>query len=215
MPKSIDARQFTECAIPQLEAETLAAQATAALRRPQVEAWREISQNVLRPEHPFALHVSLFQPEAVAALGTVVPARIDPTAAMAQGLSASGFEHVVYRQVLGRVLSLVYFPLWVVELTQGTDRWLTVVDAAAESVVQPRAPLTLADALGQGPGGAPQIVGLRPLVCPNCGHALDYRRSQIGGVSARNSEQWDYFDCAMGCGTFEYRQRTRKLRRVP
>jgi len=53
------------------------------------------------------------------------------------------------------------------------------------------------------------------LVCPSCGRTLEYRRSQIGGVSARNSEQWDYFDCVMGCGTFEYRQRTRKLRRVP
>lgn len=137
-----------------------------------------------------ALHVSLFQPEAVAALGTVVPARIDLTAAMAQGLSASGFEHVVYRQVLGRVLSLVYFPLWVVELTQGTERWLTVVDAVAESVLQARAPLTLADALGQGPGGAPQIVGLRPLVCPNCGGDLPVEPDDVIFLCGTCSRAW-------------------------
>src|SRR5262249_54246517 len=100
------------------------------------------------------------------------PARIDLAAAMAQGLSASGFEHVVYRQVLGRVLSLIYFPLWIVELSQGTERWLTVVDAVAESVVQSRAPLALADALAQGPVDAHRITGLRPLVCPNCGGDL-------------------------------------------
>jgi hypothetical protein len=32
-------------------------------------------------------------------------------------------------------------------------------------------------------------------------------------VSARFSEQWDYYDCST-CGAFQYRQRTRKLRRV-
>jgi hypothetical protein len=43
---------------------------------------------------------------------------------------------------------------------------------------------------------------------------LTYERSHIGGVSERNSEQWDYYECPSGCGTFQYRQRTRKLRRV-
>jgi CheY-like chemotaxis protein len=53
-----------------------------------------------------------------------------------------------------------------------------------------------------------------PLICPSCDRALDYKSSQLGGVSARNAEQWDYFVCSTGCGTFQYRQRTRKLRRV-
>jgi hypothetical protein len=52
------------------------------------------------------------------------------------------------------------------------------------------------------------------LVCPSCDRPLRYRRSHIGGVSERLSEQWDYFDCVQGCGTFQYRQRTRKVRRV-
>jgi hypothetical protein len=43
---------------------------------------------------------------------------------------------------------------------------------------------------------------------------LQYLRSHVGGVSALNSEQWDYYECAAGCGTFQYRQRTRKLRQV-
>ena len=53
-----------------------------------------------------------------------------------------------------------------------------------------------------------------PLVCPKCDRTLSYRRSHIGGVSSKNSEQWDYFDCPGGCGTFQYRSRTRKLRQV-
>jgi len=53
------------------------------------------------------------------------------------------------------------------------------------------------------------------LVCPACDHPLRYERSQIGGVSAKNSEQWDYYECPTGCGVFQYRQRTRKLRKFP
>jgi CheY-like chemotaxis protein len=52
------------------------------------------------------------------------------------------------------------------------------------------------------------------LVCPVCDRPLVYVRSHVGGVSARHAEQWDYFECAAGCGTFQYRHRTRRLRRV-
>jgi CheY-like chemotaxis protein len=52
------------------------------------------------------------------------------------------------------------------------------------------------------------------LVCPRRDIPLRYERSHIGGVSIRNSEQWDYFECPAGCGEFQYRQRTRKLRRT-
>ena len=52
------------------------------------------------------------------------------------------------------------------------------------------------------------------LICPQCDCQLDYKSSQVGGVSARNAEQWDYFVCEHGCGTFQYRHRTRKLRKV-
>ena len=52
------------------------------------------------------------------------------------------------------------------------------------------------------------------LICPQCDLPLRYLRSHIGGVSERHPEQWDYFECTAGCGTFQYRERTRKLRRV-
>jgi two-component system cell cycle response regulator DivK len=52
------------------------------------------------------------------------------------------------------------------------------------------------------------------LVCPQCDQALAYKRSHVGGVSARHTEQWDYFECPTGCGSFQYRERTRKLRKV-
>jgi CheY-like chemotaxis protein len=52
------------------------------------------------------------------------------------------------------------------------------------------------------------------LLCPLCDRSLVYQRSHVGGVSVRHQEQWDYFECSSGCGTFQYRSRTRKLRKV-
>jgi hypothetical protein len=51
------------------------------------------------------------------------------------------------------------------------------------------------------------------LTCPSCDRPLQYEHSHIGGVSGVRAEQWDAYTCP-SCGTFEYRQRTRKLRRV-
>ncbi|PWT85817.1 MAG: hypothetical protein C5B57_02240 [Blastocatellia bacterium] len=53
-----------------------------------------------------------------------------------------------------------------------------------------------------------------PLMCVNCDSPLQYHRSYIGGVNRNSPEQWDYYECPNGCGQFQYRQRTRKLRRV-
>lgn len=51
------------------------------------------------------------------------------------------------------------------------------------------------------------------LTCPSCDLPLKYEHSYIGGVSSRHSEQWDYFTCSR-CGVFQYRQRTRAVRRA-
>ena len=51
------------------------------------------------------------------------------------------------------------------------------------------------------------------LHCPSCGRVLTYRSSYVGGANARHREQWDYLTCP-ACGAFQYRQRTRKLRRI-
>ena len=50
------------------------------------------------------------------------------------------------------------------------------------------------------------------LLCPQCDDALVYQRSYVGGVSAKHSEQWDEYECRNGCGSFQYRQRTRHIR---
>jgi chemotaxis family two-component system response regulator PixH len=52
------------------------------------------------------------------------------------------------------------------------------------------------------------------LVCPSCDTPLVYQDSHIGGVSEHHTEQWDYYECPAMCGKFQYRQRTRKLRKL-
>jgi len=53
-----------------------------------------------------------------------------------------------------------------------------------------------------------------PLRCRLCDQPLQYCRSFVGGVNARNPEQWDEYVCPSGCATFEYRHRTRALREL-
>jgi DNA-binding response OmpR family regulator len=51
------------------------------------------------------------------------------------------------------------------------------------------------------------------LKCTACDTPLKYEYSFVGGISVRHPEQWDYYTCER-CGTFQYRHRTRRLRRV-
>jgi CheY-like chemotaxis protein len=53
------------------------------------------------------------------------------------------------------------------------------------------------------------------MVRPRCDQFLMYERSHVGGVSERYPEQWDYDTCRKGCGTFQYRHRTRSCGRPP
>jgi len=52
------------------------------------------------------------------------------------------------------------------------------------------------------------------LSCPTCDRGLKYEQSHVGGVNDRHAEQWDYFVCPSGYGVFQYRHRTRRVRRV-
>lgn len=125
------------------------------------------------------LRVRLLRPGALAPLGTAVEVGIDVEAATGRGLQVGDVEHVVYRQVLGRILSVIYFPFWVVELQQRGQSWLTIVDGVAESVVQSQASLSLYRVLDSAPAGNQPTVGFRPLVCPNCGWDLPVNPDDI------------------------------------
>ncbi len=49
-------------------------------------------------------------------------------------------------------------------------------------------------------------------------HNVIVTGTQLPGIDGyrlceRHAEQWDYYECPTGCGPFQYRHRTRKLRR--
>lgn len=52
-----------------------------------------------------------------------------------------------------------------------------------------------------------------PAYCPDCAAVLAYVRAHATHVG-RRTERWILYECPAGCGRFEYRQRTRKLRRI-
>lgn len=52
------------------------------------------------------------------------------------------------------------------------------------------------------------------LRCPSCDLPLTYDHSNVGGVSPKFPEQWDYLVCGRCEGHFQYRHRTRHLRQI-
>jgi hypothetical protein len=51
------------------------------------------------------------------------------------------------------------------------------------------------------------------LVCPQCDRRLTYLKTISGGV-AKTPEYWDQLTCERCKASFEYRRRTRRLRRL-
>jgi hypothetical protein len=71
------------------------------------------------------------------------------------------------------------------------------------SGTSPKRPRRFAEFTSQPDKPAPQ------LLCPKCERPLEYRQTVTSGV--KPIERWDYFECDT-CGSFIYRDRTRKLR---
>ena len=61
MPGRLSVEQLTEQGLDAAEAGAFVESANRAFAQPPAEAWRDISQQLLRPEHPFALHKFLFE----------------------------------------------------------------------------------------------------------------------------------------------------------
>jgi CheY-like chemotaxis protein len=164
---------------------------------------------------------SLLRAEPVTADVPIVVLTCDTTPAAVTLARSSGAD---------RVVGTPYSPGTLLQaVSLGRDRAWTAGDGAHSipsgsaashlglvDSVEPPAPRRrrfMVDAHRRFETSTPPIVP-PPLVCPTCDRPLQYVRSHVGGVSARLSEQWDYYTCHSACGTFQYRQRTRRLRRV-
>ena len=135
------------------------------------------------------LRVALLRPGTLAPLGKVVGVGMEVDAAMTRGLQ-EGATRIVCRQVLARILSVIYIPYWVMELQHSGDSWLTVVDGVTEGVAQPRARPALRTALDLRPAGDLPTAGFRPLVCPNCGWDLPVTADDVVFFCASCEKAW-------------------------
>ncbi|HZR47774.1 MAG TPA: hypothetical protein VFA47_13775 [Candidatus Manganitrophaceae bacterium] len=139
---------------------------------------------------PAVLRLTLFQREALAKQGKIVGVALAPDDALVHGMKGADSEKIVYRQVIGRVLSLIYFPFWVIEMEQRGEGGLQVVDAVSERVIQLDAPLSTYEQLDRPSAGQGDVVGFRPLTCPNCGWDFPAKPEEVIFVCASCDKVW-------------------------
>jgi DNA-directed RNA polymerase subunit RPC12/RpoP len=128
---------------------------------------------------PAVLRLELFRPERGGTPVRVIAPTLGPERAWEIGLKAVGAGSAVYRQVLRRVLSLVYQPLWAVAVKAAGDA-IVLVDASTGKTVTRLEPASGAGGpAADAPPAKAAIVGLRPLVCPNCGNGFPLQADEI------------------------------------
>ncbi|WDT75287.1 MAG: hypothetical protein MPW16_18725 [Candidatus Manganitrophus sp.] len=125
------------------------------------------------------LRLELFRKELLEEQGTIVGVTLSSEEAIRQGMRKAEPENVLYRQVLGRVLSLIYFPFWVIRVQRQGEERLVFLDAVSERAIHSDAPISLLEFLGRPASGEAATVGFRPLTCPNCGWDLPFDPEDI------------------------------------
>jgi len=127
----------------------------------------------IRPE---VLKLSLFEKKAVLERGRLAPARLAASEVEEQGYAPVFEENNVARRAFNRMTSLIYFPFWAVEAA-GPDgeSVLAIVDGVGGDVPDTAAPMSLLDELLDKDGHGFEVVGFRPLKCPECAADLPVR----------------------------------------
>lgn len=139
---------------------------------------------------PAVLPLTLFHKATLEALGKIVRVTISAEEALDRGLQTVGPQQLVYRQVLGRMLSVIYAPIWVVEAEQHGKISLALVDAISQSIYTLDAEPALYQILDQSLRTDLHTVGFRPLVCPNCGWDLPLQAEAIAFPCGSCGKMW-------------------------
>ncbi|MFQ5961868.1 MAG: hypothetical protein ACE5MG_10775, partial [Candidatus Methylomirabilales bacterium] len=139
---------------------------------------------------PAVLRLQLFRRETLEATGKIVEPDTTPDAALAQGMKTAGLYRILYRTVIGRILSLIYFPFWVVEVERQGRSMLTILDGVSKNAIKLDAPLSLYASLDNKVVGDSETVGFRPLTCPNCGWDLPVNPDDVIFVCSSCNRAW-------------------------
>lgn len=138
------------------------------------------------------LRLRLFRRDVLATLGRTVAVDLSPDVAMSQGMETVTLStDILYRKVLGRLLSVVFYPFCVVEQHGPNGPFLSIVDGVSGAIVNLNVPLALREKLERPPSGDLPSVGFRPLACPNCGWDLPVNPDHIVFFCNSCEQAWE------------------------
>lgn len=143
----------------------------------------------LRPE---VLKLSLFRKDAVLKRGQLSPVRVDGRDVEERGYAPRQSESVVARRVIGKTRSVIHFPFWVIEAVKGAgpEGAIAVVDGVSGDITNLNAPASMLDRLIDKDGDHYEVIGLRPLKCPDCGADLPVRPKDVVFFCAGCGKAW-------------------------
>jgi len=120
----------------------------------------------------------------------IVQPSISPKVALSVGMKTVDPQSLAYRKVIGRILSVIYFPFWVMGLKRDGKTLLAIIDAVSQSVITLDANPSLYRVLDQQLESDPPVIGFRPLTCPNCGWDLPIRPDNVIFFCSSCEKSW-------------------------
>ena len=131
----------------------------------------------LRPE---VLKLKLFEREEVLGRGRLAPLGKNIEEFRGTGYADTGDGATAERGVFGKAESIIYSPFWIIEVAEGAEGALTVIDGISGAVLNAKAPLSLLDELIDQAGKQEfETASLRPLKCPDCDADLPVRPGDL------------------------------------
>jgi predicted RNA-binding Zn-ribbon protein involved in translation (DUF1610 family) len=118
------------------------------------------------------LRVSLLREDALPRTARVVACAVEAAAAFRQAIGSERRDELLRREVVARVLSLLYYPLWMVRAAPTPGGTVVVVDGCSGAIACAGATPGELPALADASTPLAGAQGLRPHVCPNCGNDL-------------------------------------------
>jgi DNA-directed RNA polymerase subunit RPC12/RpoP len=128
---------------------------------------------------PSVLRLALFRRAELEARGRIVAPVLGIDQALEHALRAPDLGRTLARVVVARVLSVVYFPFWLVAIERQGESRFTILDGVSSSIVRRGAPPSVVAELERPGAGEPRTAGFRPLVCPNCGWDFPVRPDDV------------------------------------
>ena len=167
---------------------------------------------------PSVLKLQLFSKKAIGSNAHAVSPALDPKNAesigIRTGLNQAHLSKQVSRQVIGRVLSLIYFPFWVVQTDCCGKESISIIDAVSKAIIKTDAPKALYNVLDQEIKVDPEVAGFRPLVCPNCGWDLPVRPDDCIFFCSSCNKAWQISGSLLQRGPLHSRQSRCEWRRI-